>query len=235
MREIGLSITLTSVTTMVAFLLGSFSHIPGVKWICGYAFSAIFFDYWFQITLFVAFLALDERRLQAYRRNYCCWQRVPVDLDECESQLGVIISSSYEEDLSDNDKHIIAVSTNDDLDQAVVSVRPRPPNNKGSAGSNKHFSERLMDWYGERLMRPLVKLVVLLTFTSYFCFCCYRTTLLTQEFNVEDYTVRTFIAGRTHAALIAPGRLTFFLAPLFCSRLTRTCEERSSRWNPIIR
>ena len=34
--------------------------------------------------------------------------------------------------LSDNDKHIIAVSTNDDLDQAVVSVRPRPPNNKGS-------------------------------------------------------------------------------------------------------
>lgn len=48
-NEIGLSITLTTVTTMVAFVLGSLSSIPGVRWLCWYAFVAMGVDYFFQV------------------------------------------------------------------------------------------------------------------------------------------------------------------------------------------
>ena len=124
-----------------------------------------------QITYFVALLSLDERRLQAYRKNFCCWKTAPVDLDDCEAQIGVIISSSMDTKSTKNDK----------VDKNTQ---------QRDAGKSKHFSERFMIWYAEQLSRPISKILVLLAFAGYTGFCGYRMTLLTQEFNVEDYTVR---------------------------------------------
>ena len=185
MNEVGLSISLTSITTMVAFVLGSMSHIPGVKWLCWYAFTAIATDFLFQVTFFVALLTLDERRVQSYRKNWCCWKRLPVDVDECESQMGVNLSSSM------SNSGVDSVSEQDlENNVRVVSAH----NNKAvQHDDSKHFSEKLMIWYGRQLMRPWCKVMVLMAFSTYFCFCCYRTTLLRQEFNVEDYTVRRLL------------------------------------------
>ena len=183
MKEVGLSIALTSITTCVAFVLGSMSTIPGVKWLCWYAFSAIAVDFVFQTTFFVALLTLDERRLQSYRMSWCCWKKLPVDVDECGSQMGVNLSSSMSNSGVNNvqDEEGIVI-----VQKPVASEQEHDIND-----TTKHFSERLMIWYGQQLMRPWCKLFVLLAFSGYFGFCCYRTTLLTQEFNVEDYTVRT--------------------------------------------
>ena len=170
MNEIGIAITLTSVTTAVAFLLGTYGNIPAINWLSWYAFAAIVMDYLFQLTFFVALVALDEKRLQAYRRNWCFWQTVKVDLDDCESQMGVILSSS---DMCDNN--------DDDEEPRLIT----------ETGSHSHFSEHIMVWYSNQLMKPYVKLLVVLVFSAFFAFCTYRATLLTQEFNVEDYTVRT--------------------------------------------
>lgn len=69
MEEVGLSITLTTITTMVAFALGFESSVPSIRWVCIYAFLSIGIDFVFQITLFVAFVVLDERRVKANRRD----------------------------------------------------------------------------------------------------------------------------------------------------------------------
>ncbi|CAB9506139.1 Pick C1-like protein 1 [Seminavis robusta] len=190
MNEVGTSITLTSITTSVAFILGSFSSIPGVKWLCWYAFSAIVVDYFFQLTYFVAILSLDERRLQAYRRNWCCWRTVPVDIDDCESQMGVIISSSVDSSSSRSSSRGRGRRNNDDEEETFQDESRYASGLSRSyeTGKHSHFSERFMVWYGNQLMRPWVKLLVILVFATYFGFCGYRATLLKQEFNVEDYT-----------------------------------------------
>jgi len=47
--------------------------------------------------------------------------------------------------------------------------------------------QRVMLWYSEFLMRPRVKIAVLVIFASFFGLCCYSATLMEQHFNVADY------------------------------------------------
>ena len=59
-KEIGLSITVTTVTTMVAFLLGSLSTIPGVRWLCWYAFVAMGIVFFYQVRCIVVIIDQEE-------------------------------------------------------------------------------------------------------------------------------------------------------------------------------
>ena len=81
--EVGLSITLTTLTSVVAFGLGSLSSIPAVKWLCYYAFPTILIDGVYQFTFFVALVVIDERRVADKRRDclVCCTVQGRVDND----------------------------------------------------------------------------------------------------------------------------------------------------------
>ncbi|CAB9512172.1 Pick C1-like protein 1 [Seminavis robusta] len=74
MTEVGSSISVTTITTASAFLLGLTSSVPAIHWLCLYAWPTIIIDYLYQITFFVAILVLDERRIQANRKDIviCC-------------------------------------------------------------------------------------------------------------------------------------------------------------------
>ena len=50
MKDIGLSITLTTLTTMAAFLLSSLSSIRAIRWLGWYAFATIFIDFVYQVS-----------------------------------------------------------------------------------------------------------------------------------------------------------------------------------------
>jgi len=71
MHDVGLSIFVTTFTTAIAFSLGTVSNIPAVRWLCIYSMTAIIIDFIYQITFFMALLTLDERRIQANRRDCC--------------------------------------------------------------------------------------------------------------------------------------------------------------------
>jgi predicted RND superfamily exporter protein len=53
MEEVGMSISMTTITTVVAFILGCFSSIPSVKWVCIYAVPTFTIDFIYQITFFI--------------------------------------------------------------------------------------------------------------------------------------------------------------------------------------
>jgi len=72
MMEVGLSISVTTVTTAVAFSLGCLSDIPAVRSLCLYAGTTIVVDFIYQITIFIAILVLEERRIEAKRYDICC-------------------------------------------------------------------------------------------------------------------------------------------------------------------
>jgi predicted RND superfamily exporter protein len=84
-EDIGVSITLTTITSALAFGLGALSTVPTVYWLCYYAFPTILFVYIYQVTFFVACIVLDERRVQQKRRD-CCTCITVVDAGEEEEE-----------------------------------------------------------------------------------------------------------------------------------------------------
>lgn len=83
MEDVGVSIFVTTLTSILAFILGSFSDIAAVRWLCMYAFPCIAIDFFYQITFFVALVALDQRRIEQGRMDYCtCITVQRPDLDE---------------------------------------------------------------------------------------------------------------------------------------------------------
>ena len=68
-----MSITLTSLTDIFAFLLGATGKLPAVCFFCIYASLSIFFIWLLHITFYPALLVLDEERKRASRADlFCC-------------------------------------------------------------------------------------------------------------------------------------------------------------------
>ncbi|CAN0203161.1 unnamed protein product [Ascophyllum nodosum] len=72
LKRCGSSVTYTSLTNFVSFMLGSTSSLPAVEYFCLYAGTAILFDYFLQVTLFVALLAMDANRQKVGRIDCLC-------------------------------------------------------------------------------------------------------------------------------------------------------------------
>ncbi|CAB9519756.1 Pick C1-like protein 1 [Seminavis robusta] len=100
----GASITVTSMTDLVAFAISSTSALPALASFCAYASISITFLWFFASTFFTACLVLDERRQRGNRRDcFCCLTRGSGgndnDNDNNDNEL-------TEEDLNDNQEGI---------------------------------------------------------------------------------------------------------------------------------
>lgn len=65
----GSAITVTSITNIIVFLLGSISKLPALRFFALWAAIGVFFDWIFTITFYTAALTLDTRRQKANRRD----------------------------------------------------------------------------------------------------------------------------------------------------------------------
>lgn len=72
MKHAGVSITITTLSDVVAFGIGAFSVFPGLNTFCIYNAIGILAIYFYQITFFASCISLDLRRIMA-NRNACCW------------------------------------------------------------------------------------------------------------------------------------------------------------------
>lgn len=71
MEKAGASITITSLTDIIAFLVGGTTVLPSLKSFCIFAAMCILMTYLYVVTFFVACLTIDEKRV-AKNRNCCC-------------------------------------------------------------------------------------------------------------------------------------------------------------------
>ena len=67
LRHSGLTITMTTATDLVAFLIGTVSQFPAVRIFCIYAAFSLLFAYLMMISLFLVFLSLDIKRIEQNR------------------------------------------------------------------------------------------------------------------------------------------------------------------------
>ena len=95
-EEVGLSVLLTTVTSVVAFSLGSLSSIPAVIWVVEYAAVTIAVDFVLQVTFFVALIVLDERRVQEKRRDWLVCMTVKSRVGEDDDDDDELGESSFD-------------------------------------------------------------------------------------------------------------------------------------------
>merc|ERR1719162_284369 len=71
MAASGLSISLTSFCSTMAFFVGSATDIPGIHAFCVYAAFSFLANYVMQFMLFVPLMVIDDRRIRR-KGNFCC-------------------------------------------------------------------------------------------------------------------------------------------------------------------
>ncbi|XP_055603663.1 protein patched homolog 3-like [Uranotaenia lowii] len=74
LKHAGASITVTSLTDIVAFAVGSITVLPSLQSFCIYAAFGVLMMYLFVITFFVAIFTLDEQRISARRNSFVPWK-----------------------------------------------------------------------------------------------------------------------------------------------------------------
>ncbi|CAG0920213.1 unnamed protein product [Notodromas monacha] len=74
--DVGLSITITSLTDLLSYLVGAFTPFPAVRFFCIYSAASVAMTFAFHVTFFGAILALAGRCEQRNLHNILCCVRV---------------------------------------------------------------------------------------------------------------------------------------------------------------
>jgi predicted RND superfamily exporter protein len=178
--DIGISITLTSLTSTLAFALGINSRIPAVYWLFYYAAPSVIFVYGYQLTFFVACIVLDEKRITDRRMDCCSFHKVPQgggddtdedDWDKEEDARGQIVEK----------KESNAMST-----RKVTSKESNNPSTKTRDETIESRVDRIMYTYARMLVHPFGKAVVLLGFAALTVACAISASKIRQEFTFQN-------------------------------------------------
>ena len=171
MEDVGVSIFLTSLTSMLAFILGSFSSIPAVRWLCLYAFPCIGIDFLYQITFFIALIVLDEQRIQDNRMDYLTCIRVEREVPTVEpepyleSQQQLRESGKHEQ--GHTEKQAIRGTTN-------------------TEDTVQHPADRIMGWFAVQILKGWFQCLSLMLFAALSVASIYFATKLEQQFDFTD-------------------------------------------------
>lgn len=164
MGEVGVSISVSTLTTFVAFMLGGLSSLPGLRWFAWYAGPTVAIDFVYQITFFVAILAIDDRRKKANRRD-CCPCCLATAKPE-EDSTGLTNTQNVPQ--TDNEELEMATNANGDEQQQQEEVS---------------FGSRLVETYANALLRPTSKLAVFIVFGTMLGLGAWQASQQTQEFD----------------------------------------------------
>ena len=172
-EEVGSSITLTSLTSTLAFGLGALSSVPAIAWLCLYAFPVVIFIWLYQLTYFIACLVLDEQRLQENRRDCCTCVSVTARVDD-ERMAGSGIAPGVAADGSAPEEADGGASGAEETYGYDEGMGEEPP---------ELTSSRIMLWFGRRLMHPWVKVIVILGFVGLAIACGFAAAQHEQRFS----------------------------------------------------
>ncbi|KAF5282163.1 hypothetical protein FQR65_LT02860 [Abscondita terminalis] len=87
LKHAGVSITVTTVTDVMAFLIGSSTILPSLQSFCWYAAAGVGMTFVFVVTFFIACFTLDEKRIMANRNGALfCYVHKDHERTECSQR-----------------------------------------------------------------------------------------------------------------------------------------------------
>jgi len=162
----GVSITVTTVTDLAAFAIGSTTVLPALSSFCVYAAVGISLDFLFQIIFFVPWLVIDAHRIRQRRYDCCC-----------------CLSASRKEPCCRCCQPAAVVDEGSDVESgsAVAAVAKAVLTTKDDRLG--HLSRFLRDKYMPCILHPVVKVIVVIFFLSMAAFGVYGFTQLENDFD----------------------------------------------------
>ncbi|XP_046861195.1 patched domain-containing protein 3-like isoform X2 [Xenia sp. Carnegie-2017] len=139
MKTVGPTITMTTLTDFLAFAVGASSRFLSIVYFCTFAAFSISFAFVFVVTMFVAFMSYDCRRMLDGRR-----------------------------------------------DMFPFIKAPEPPAGKSWDEPQPQTSNKLMEYWGNVIMKPPFKVIVALASMALLGAGIYGTTFLNEDFDRRD-------------------------------------------------
>lgn len=107
-REAAISITITTLTDIVAFFLSYSNPFGSVQSFCLYAGTAIFFCYLYNITFFGACLAINSRREESNRHWLTCLKVSQENLPEySKAYVACCVGGAYDHETGTEEEHLM--------------------------------------------------------------------------------------------------------------------------------
>ena len=124
LAEVGPSILAAAVSEICAFAVGALTDIPALQQFCLLAALAVFIDFLFQITLFIAGLELDTRRVNSKRYDFlpCFIQKGKVTNDNQEQINQFINFGAGEQNKNGEYERILQNERLEDLDVDNIEI-----------------------------------------------------------------------------------------------------------------
>jgi len=201
LERAGSSIFVTSATDFCAFLMGLYTRLPALRAFSAYAAMAIFFDFAYQVTFFVAFLVLDARREERYRDG---WPRYGVKCcGKSDANSKVLKSPPQSQEMKPTNGH--AAESNKDLEstrdlqstkdlESTVPAVKNPAVWKRMCGEGDYdpkarsFSTKLAGTYIPAVtLHPIGRYCVILAECILLGFAIYGCTKVSMNFNYTDW------------------------------------------------
>ncbi|VDN53005.1 unnamed protein product [Dracunculus medinensis] len=79
LQEAGSAITVTSITSMLSFGIGSYSTTPAISIFCRFIAVAVIFDWFYQVTFFAAVMIIGGKREAAGYHCVYVWKKMPLE------------------------------------------------------------------------------------------------------------------------------------------------------------
>jgi predicted RND superfamily exporter protein len=160
LAKAAVSITITSVTDFLAFMIGAVSVYPSVFAFCIFASTAIIFDLILQLTFFAACIFYDTKREHANRHGLSMCVVLPKSLSKVKTRRYQLFCSG-------------GVMYN----SQVVEEQ------------QEHLASKLLKkHYGPFLMKKPVKVTVIVVLVAYLAISIYGCTRLEKGNKIEDLT-----------------------------------------------
>eukprot|EP00934_Nitzschia_sp_Nitz4_P003618 Nitzschia sp. Nitz4//scaffold242_size29646//19350//22324//NITZ4_008052-RA/size29646-processed-gene-0.13-mRNA-1//1//CDS//3329543818//3608//frame0 len=225
-RDVGLSITLTTLTSATAFALGCLSSIPSVRWLCLYAFPTMLVSYVYQFTFFIAIMVLDERRVAKNRRDWlCCLAAKPHPVQSLDphamADTDISVGDSVCHGMHHSDDEDSTTSSDAKVEVDLEAHASVVPNARHKHGKGRRITimpeeskvDRFMVWYAEKLLKNnTARIIVVLSFLGLLIGCAVSASRLKQSFDYRE---------------VLPG--DSYITPLLDS-----LEDHSSRGGAIV-
>ncbi|VDK42557.1 unnamed protein product [Anisakis simplex] len=192
MRHAAVSISITSLTDAIAFIIGSIAPLPAVIYFCYYSSAAICFIFAYSLTIFVAFLAIQGRWEESYRH---CVLHLPTEpFEHIET---VSFMQRYLNMGSRTSVREIHIHT--DLNGSPLSTSSR---SEKIALENRLWYQRFFeDFYAPFIANTLIQTIALISFIVYLAIACWGTKNVKVGFDLmsiiqKDSPPRRFLEIR---------------------------------------
>jgi len=191
----GVSISITSITDLVAFAISSVSSLPALSSFCAYASLGVVFLFLMQITFFSAALTLDGRRQRDGRRDVLCCLRTHTSSNPPSPGTGSnqAVSPQTGTDIELAGRPTVLGTNDEDKDEERKSSddsksEVRSVGKTSAEQPHVKFVHRILgEIYAPFLLKPVVKVCVILFFLGFIVFGIIGATNLSVESSERSF------------------------------------------------